>query len=113
MSGAADRGAWPRTDSVVTLRPPLDGDAAVLIAGRDDESGGGGGRGDEGPHPPACILVGGGIVGGVDFDTDHGWLGRGEVNRGYNIFPPHRRKGYATRAVRLLLGFLGDHADTR
>ena len=44
----------------------------------------------------------------VDFDRDdvHDWLQPGEVNVGYFLFAPARGKGYASRAVGLLLELL-------
>jgi RimJ/RimL family protein N-acetyltransferase len=48
------------------------------------------------------------LVGWVDYDRDddHHWLGPGEVNVGYSLFPAARGKGYASRAVELLLEHL-------
>ena len=98
------------TDAVVTLRAPAPGDAARLIAGRDDEFRRWLGPGAATPAPVACIWVDDELVGWVDYDTDreHDWLGPGEVNVGYFLFAPARGKGYASRAVELLLGHLAD-----
>ncbi len=94
------------TDGVVTLRPPRPGDAQLLVGGRDDEFFRWLGPGAEAPAPVACVWVGDRLVGWVDYDLDHDWLAPGEVNVGYYLFPGGRGKGYASRAVELLLGHL-------
>ena len=99
------------TDGVVTLKAPRDGDAQFLIAGRDEEFCKWLGPGSENPSPAACIWVGTELVGWVDYDLEHDWLRPGEVNVGYYLFPGARGKGYASRAVELLLVHLREHTE--
>jgi hypothetical protein len=86
-----DAGGWPRTDGVVTPRPPRTGDAPILIAGRDEVSRRWLGPESAEPGPTACIVLGGQIVGWVGHNADQDWLSPGEANIGYNVFAPHRR----------------------
>jgi RimJ/RimL family protein N-acetyltransferase len=96
------------TDGVVTLRAPQPGDARRLIDARDDEFHRWLGPGSDDPSPVACVWVADELVGWVDYDTDgdHDWLRDGEVNVGYLLFATARGKGYASRAVELLLRHL-------
>jgi RimJ/RimL family protein N-acetyltransferase len=96
------------TDGVVTLRAPAPGDVELLLAGRDEEFFKWFGPGATGPRPVGCVWVDERLVGWVDYDrdSDHDWLEPGQVNVGYYLFPEARGKGYASRAVELLLDHL-------
>ena len=96
----------PVTDGVVTLKPPGPGDAQRLVEGRDEEFFRWLGPGAETPRPVACVWVEDELVGWADYDLEHDWLEPGEVNVGYYLFPAARGKGYASRAVELLLQHL-------
>ena len=99
------------TDGVVTLRRPRLGDSRLLVDGRDGDFHRWLGPGAQVPEPVACIWVGDELVGWVDYDLDHAWLRAGEVNVGYYLFPNARGKGYASRAVELLLLQLGRETE--
>lgn len=101
------------SDGVVVIRPPGAGDADALIAGRDAEFHRWLGPGAETPAPVGCIVVDGQLVGWVDYDVEHGWLEPGEVNVGYYVFGPHRGRGYAARAVELLIQHLSVETEYR
>lgn len=101
------------SDGVVTIRPWTQDDAQALILGRDDEFKRFLGEGSPEPRPTACIVVNDEIVGWVDYDHDREWLAPDEVNLGYSVFAPRRGRGYATRAVRLLLHHLAADTERR
>lgn len=96
----------PTSDGLVTIRAPAGGDAETLIAGRDEVFHRFLGPGSGDPRPTGCIVVDGAVVGWVDHDVDRDWLVPGEVNLGYNVFAAQRGRGYATRAVQLLMHHL-------
>jgi RimJ/RimL family protein N-acetyltransferase len=63
-------------------------------------------------NPPlACVVVDDEVTGWIDYDVARPWLEEGEVNIGYFVLAPYRRKGYATRALELLIAYLGDETD--
>lgn len=99
------------TDGVVTLRPPRPGEAQLLIEGRDAEFFRWLGPGTETPSPVACVWADDELVGWVDYDVGRDWLEPGAVNVGYYLFPDARGKGYASRAVELLLVHLRRETD--
>jgi RimJ/RimL family protein N-acetyltransferase len=101
----------PCSDGSVTLRAPSIEDLSVLREGRDGEFFRWLGAEVEMDPPLACLVVDGEVVGWIDYDVARPWLERGEVNIGYFVLAPHRRKGYATRALELLLAYLGDETD--
>ena len=104
-------GPFKLTDGVVTIRPPMPDDAAVLIAGRDEEFHRWLGPGTGEPRPTACIVDDDEIVGWIDYEAGRDWLPHGAVNIGYALFAPARGNGYATRAIVLLLEHLAAQPD--
>lgn len=99
------------SDGIVTLRPPGPGDAELLVSGRDEQFFRWIGAGADVPRPVGCVWVDDQLVGWVDYDLDHRWLKPGQVNVGYYLFPQARGKGYASRAVQLLLFHLRRDTD--
>ena len=83
----------------------------MLVEGRDDEFFRWLGPGAEIPSPAACVWVSDQLVGWVDYDVERDWRKPGEVNGGHDLFPEARQKGYASRAVELLLLHLGDETE--
>jgi RimJ/RimL family protein N-acetyltransferase len=101
-------GALPLSDGAITLRPMREGDAAILMTGRDAVFHRFMGEGSPDPHPTAVIELDGGVVGWVDHDHDEirTWLAPHECNIGYHVFAAHRGQGLAQAGVRLLLELL-------
>ncbi len=100
-------------DGVIALRPSTPEDAPLIIAGRDADFRRFIGQGSLVPTPEFVIVVDDAVVGWVDHDRDDDrwWLAPGEVNIGYHVFPGHRRRGYASRAVHLMLEHLRVDTD--
>jgi hypothetical protein len=103
----------PISDGGITIRPPGDGDHAALVGARDAEARRWLGEASEDWRPTGCIVVEGQVVGWVDYDADREWLRPDQVNVGYQIFPGHRGRGYATRGVLLLIEYLAGRTSYR
>lgn len=71
------------------------------MAARDDEHRRFLGPGDDDPRPAYVLERDGEVVGWLDVDTEPDWLGEGEANVGWFVFPEHRGKGLAAAAVQL------------
>jgi len=97
----------------VRLRRFEPADAALIFAGRDEAFRRFIGEGSADPQPAFTILAGDVPVGWVDHDRDDDrwWLEDDEVNIGYHVFPEHRGRGHATRAVALVLDHLRDETE--
>ena len=111
MSTVPAPGFFPVSDGVVSLRTPGPADLAVLVAGRDEEFDRWLGAEAEMSPPLACIVVADRVVGWIDYDIDRSWLQDGEVNVGYFLLAGERGKGFATRAVELLIRHLADETS--
>jgi RimJ/RimL family protein N-acetyltransferase len=103
----------PVSDGVVIIRATEPADTPTLIAGRDNEWKRWLGPDPSEPRPAAGSVAEDTLVGWVDYDTDQVWLEPDEVNVGYNVFAPHRRRGYAHRAVQLLTTWIAATTDVQ
>jgi RimJ/RimL family protein N-acetyltransferase len=103
----------PRSDGTIALRSPSIDDTTVLEQGRDAEFFRWLGAEADMEPPLACIVVEDEVAGWIDYDVARSWLEEGEVNIGYFVLAKYRRRGYATRALELLLGYLRDETDYR
>jgi RimJ/RimL family protein N-acetyltransferase len=98
----------------VGLRATRPEDREALVATRDDQFRRFMGDGDPEPRPTFCITIDDVVVGWVDFDRDERtWLTHDQVNVGYGLDPDARGKGFATRAVQLLMHHLSAATDVR
>lgn len=129
----ADPEPWP-TDGTVTLRPLTHADAADHLAGEDAELV----RWlNEKPSTPAtvaryiaqsmhCWDAGGprlafgirtvredALTGSIEVQLDKAFLAAGQANIAYGLYPSWRGRGYATRAVLLVVRYLRGHTDVR
>jgi RimJ/RimL family protein N-acetyltransferase len=102
----------PLTDGVIVLRPPVPDDRAALVGLRDEAFRRFIGAGSPEPRPTFCICVDGAVVGWVDADEPglQDWLADHERNVGYALHPDARGRGYASRALMLLLHHLSQAA---
>ncbi|MEA3057037.1 MAG: hypothetical protein QOD30_2469 [Actinomycetota bacterium] len=66
-----------------------------------------------GPKWSFGVHVDGTLVGHMDCDLANEHVPNGEANISYTIWPEHRGKGYAARAARLVVDFIGDHTGAR
>lgn len=94
------------SDDFICLREFAEADEEFVVAGRDDKWARWLGPGHHHPRPTAIIVADGQIVGWVDSDPEAPGLRAGQTNLGYAVFPGYRGKGYATRALLLMLAFL-------
>jgi len=120
------------TDGVIVLRPLQLEDAQVHLAGEDEElvrwlNGGPGtlegvrayiGRtldswAADGPHFNFGIRLADTdqLVGTMDVQLAQPYLEKDQANLAYGLYPPWRRRGLATRAVLLAVGFLERRSD--
>jgi len=102
------------TDGVVVLRPPTPEDREALVATRDEQFRRFMGEGASDPQPTFCVVRDDRVIGWVDHDRDQReWLTHDEVNVGYALHPDARGRGWASRAVMLLLHHLAQATDVR
>lgn len=123
------------TDGIIVLKPFEMSDAEKHLAGEDADqrkwlSGGRSTlqtvqdfikRGQEywaknGPVFTLAVWAGGELIGMVEANTDESkveGLEAGDANISYGLYPEARGKGYATRAVNLMAGFLKEKGHKR
>ncbi|CAN5580439.1 hypothetical protein BH10ACT10_BH10ACT10_08610 [soil metagenome] len=88
------------TDGVVTLRPSRDEDVSSAIAGHDEEIARRLGRTEDASTVNFLVEADGAVAGLVEVRTDDGV---GDLS--WVLYAGHRGRGYAARAVRLLVGY--------
>jgi RimJ/RimL family protein N-acetyltransferase len=88
-------------DEVVLLRPLSLADVDEWMAGEDNEQMASWSVGGPVRQWAVCDATSGRILGGVEVRD----LGGGEVNLSNVVFPAFRRRGIATRAATLVLGY--------